>query len=198
MRSFCGYPFLVEPVKKETKGKTPHFFGFPIFETPPLQTERHAGANHFSPAKDAERVAKEGLAFERSLGPDAWLDHGLAHALYFQGGTRIAVTRGKPLVGFLRRSRCFVFFAGYSAGEKRLEEAEKFLKQRSGTWLKEAGRISWDLRSISLLFGIQVTGLKHNMSGASQYKARHSLMETEMTCFLDGRHCQCHADGSIR
>mmetsp|Transcript_81067 Transcript_81067/g.194481 ORF Transcript_81067/g.194481 Transcript_81067/m.194481 type:complete len:454 (-) Transcript_81067:14-1375(-) len=57
--------------------------------------------------QDAERVAKEGLAFERSLGPDAWLDHGLAHALYFQG-------------------------------EKRLEEAEKFLKQRSGTWLKEA------------------------------------------------------------
>ena len=35
--------------------------------------------------QDAERIAKEGLAFETTLGPDAWLDHGMAHALYFQG-----------------------------------------------------------------------------------------------------------------
>ena len=35
--------------------------------------------------EDAERIAKEGLAFESTLGPDAWLDHGMAHALYFQG-----------------------------------------------------------------------------------------------------------------
>ena len=35
--------------------------------------------------QDAERIAREGLAFEPTLGPDAWLDHGMAHALYFQG-----------------------------------------------------------------------------------------------------------------
>lgn len=35
--------------------------------------------------QDAEKAAREGLAFEEELGPDAWLDHGLAHALYFQG-----------------------------------------------------------------------------------------------------------------
>lgn len=40
--------------------------------------------------QDAERIAKEGLAFESSLGPDAWLDHGMAHALYFQGEGRLA------------------------------------------------------------------------------------------------------------
>lgn len=27
----------------------------------------------------------EGPAFEEKLGPDAWLDHGLVHARYFQG-----------------------------------------------------------------------------------------------------------------
>jgi len=34
---------------------------------------------------EAEAKAREGLKFEPVLGPDAWLDHGLAHALYFQG-----------------------------------------------------------------------------------------------------------------
>lgn len=57
--------------------------------------------------QDAEKIAKEGLAYEKSLGPDAWLDHGMAHALYFQG-------------------------------EDRLEDAERFLKERSSTWSKEA------------------------------------------------------------
>lgn len=57
--------------------------------------------------QDAEKIAKEGLAYEESLGPDAWLDHGMAHALYFQG-------------------------------EDRLEDAERFLKERSSTWSKEA------------------------------------------------------------
>jgi len=35
--------------------------------------------------EEAEQKAREGLAFEAELGADAWLDHGLAHALYFQG-----------------------------------------------------------------------------------------------------------------
>lgn len=39
--------------------------------------------------EDAEAKAREGLEFEKVLGPDAWLDHGLAHALYFQGDDRL-------------------------------------------------------------------------------------------------------------
>jgi len=35
--------------------------------------------------EEAEAKAREGLAFEKDLGPDAWLDHSLAHAFYFQG-----------------------------------------------------------------------------------------------------------------
>lgn len=39
----------------------------------------------------AEAKAREGLSFEAQIGgqPDAWLDHGLAHALYFQGEERL-------------------------------------------------------------------------------------------------------------
>ena len=33
--------------------------------------------------QEAEAVAREGLGLK--LGEDAWLDHALAHALYFQG-----------------------------------------------------------------------------------------------------------------
>jgi len=39
--------------------------------------------------EDAEAKAREGLEFEATLGSDAWLDHGLAHALYFQGSDRL-------------------------------------------------------------------------------------------------------------
>eukprot|EP00928_Gymnodinium_smaydae_P007457 TRINITY_DN12679_c0_g1_i1.p1 TRINITY_DN12679_c0_g1~~TRINITY_DN12679_c0_g1_i1.p1 ORF type:complete len:476 (-),score=127.73 TRINITY_DN12679_c0_g1_i1:90-1517(-) len=39
--------------------------------------------------EEAEAKAREGLQFEATLGPDAWLDHGLAHALYFQGDDRL-------------------------------------------------------------------------------------------------------------
>merc|ERR1719193_25457 len=39
--------------------------------------------------EEAEAKAWEGLEFEPALGPDAWLHHGLAHALYFQGDDRL-------------------------------------------------------------------------------------------------------------
>mmetsp|Transcript_41902 Transcript_41902/g.99772 ORF Transcript_41902/g.99772 Transcript_41902/m.99772 type:complete len:464 (+) Transcript_41902:57-1448(+) len=39
--------------------------------------------------KEAERIAWEGFSFEKELGPDAWLDHSLAHSLYFQGMGRL-------------------------------------------------------------------------------------------------------------
>ncbi|CAE7614577.1 Ttc38 [Symbiodinium natans] len=39
--------------------------------------------------KEAERIAWEGFSFEKELGPDAWLDHSLAHSLYFQGKDRL-------------------------------------------------------------------------------------------------------------
>ncbi|CAE7295894.1 TTC38 [Symbiodinium pilosum] len=39
--------------------------------------------------KEAERIAWEGFGFEKELGPDAWLDHSLAHSLYFQGVDRL-------------------------------------------------------------------------------------------------------------
>eukprot|EP00434_Breviolum_minutum_P015534 symbB.v1.2.013679.t1/scaffold971.1/size148033/7 len=77
--------------------------------------------------QDAEKIAKEGLAYEKSLGPDAWLDHGMAHALYFQGGGLISL-------GF----RWADLMARLFAGEDRLEDAERFLKERSSTWSKEA------------------------------------------------------------
>lgn len=38
--------------------------------------------------EEAEAKAREGLAFEAALGPDPWLDHSMAHALYFQGEDR--------------------------------------------------------------------------------------------------------------
>ena len=41
--------------------------------------------------QEAERIAWEGFSFEKELGPDAWLDHSLAHSLYFQGHKRAAV-----------------------------------------------------------------------------------------------------------
>jgi len=39
--------------------------------------------------EEAEEKAREGLALPGQLADDAWLDHGLAHALYFQGDDRL-------------------------------------------------------------------------------------------------------------
>lgn len=39
--------------------------------------------------EEAEAKAREGLALPGQLAEDAWLDHGLAHALYFQGDDRL-------------------------------------------------------------------------------------------------------------
>ena len=51
----------------------------------------------------------------------------MAHALYFQGGGLISL-------GF----RWADLMARLFAGEDRLEDAERFLKERSSTWSKEA------------------------------------------------------------